>query len=151
MGDETPAATPIEQLSLADIAGLIGGNTELIDFHKARIAELQNEVTRRLGESAQRAYEQAGKESGALSLELQDGLTAKMSIDKKIAWDSAKLMAIAQTMPWDRVEALFKIVFSVPENTYKGVAAADPELQKKLDDARTTTLSPVKITLERSA
>jgi hypothetical protein len=152
MDDPTGTAErPIEELSLSNLYVLEAGLKYQAERVKIDLAAIAAEYARRLGDSAKRSYEQAGKDSGTLSLELQDGLTAKCDISKKVEWDSAKLQAIAQTMPWERVAAIFKIVFAVPETIYKGIAAADPALKAKLDEARTTKLAPVKITLTKEA
>jgi hypothetical protein len=110
---------------------------------------VQAELERRLGASAKAAYDQAGKEHGTLSLPLQGGLMAKLDVTKKVEWDSEKLLKLAQTMPWERVTAMFKIVFAVSETTYKGIAVLDGDLKAKIDDARTVKFGQPKIVLVR--
>lgn len=149
--DEKTAERSIGELSL----GELHKNFIILEYQAQRIkieaAQITGEIHNRLAASAGRAYEQAGKEHGTLSMPLQDGLTAKCDIGKKIEWDSAKLQAIAQTLPWARVCAIFKIAFAIPETTYKGIAAVAPDLRAQIDEARTVKLAPVKITLVRDA
>ena len=58
-------------------------------------------------------------------------------------------MAIAKELPWDRVEAMFKIEFSMLESIYKGVAAFSPDMRQKIDEARTTKIGEPVVTLSR--
>ena len=140
-------AEALARLSLQDIyARRTAAVTEMAHM-KAAVDELNAEIQRRFEASAVSAFGQAGKDSGQLKLSLQDGFALECKIDKKVEWDSDKLMAVAQTMPWDRVQAIFKIAFAVPEKIYGGIAAVDPGLKAKIDDARTVKLSPVKVTL----
>ena len=117
--------------------------------NKAWVASLNGEISKRLGESVLKSLADDGRVHGTVNLFLQDGVTAKGVVDKKVDWDSAKLLAIAQTMPWDRVAAIFKITFSVPEKIYDGIKAVDDELGKRIDGARTTKPSAPKITLSK--
>lgn len=146
-----PAADmPIEEVPLDVLRAMQLAAAARMDSAKADIAGIQAEISRRLGESVKRAFEQAGKEHGTLTLPLQDGLTAKCDISKKVDWDSAALMAVAQTMPWDRVNAIFKIRFEVSETVYKGIEAADPDLKGRIDKARTVTFGTPKIALAKA-
>ena len=122
-----------------------------LDAAKAEVARIKTEVSTRLASSAAAAFIQADKTHGTMSLPLQDGLTAKIDIKQTVKWDSAKLLALAQALEWDRVTALFKIELSIPEAIYKGVAALSPELRTKIDAARTTTYAPAAITLTKEA
>lgn len=117
---------------------------------KEKADALKEELARRLASSAAAAFVQADKQHGTVNLPLQDGLKAKVVIDRDIEWDSDKLLEVAQTLPWERVRAIFKIAFSVPEAVYKGIAAVAPELKEKIDAARTTKFKPAKITIEEA-
>lgn len=105
---------------------------------KSLVAEIGAEASKRFGASAVNALKQTGKDHGSIILPLQDGYAVKAELRRTIKWDSAGLMAVAKTLPWDRVEAMFKIEFSMPEAIYKGVAAFSPEMREKIDAARTT-------------
>ena len=55
----------------------------------------------------------------------------------------------ATTMPVERARTIFKFAVSVPEKIYDGIKAADPELGKSIDSARTTKQGAIKITLTK--
>lgn len=108
---------------------------------KVEVTNVVTEVARRFAGSISQALTQADKTHGTVSLQLQDGYSVKGDIKQKVDWDSDILMALAQTMPWDRVEKIFKIKFSMSETIYKGLAAASPETVAAVDKARTVTLA----------
>lgn len=145
-----PEPTEHSAMSLPQLHAALDFRTKEMTDAKARAAIIAEEIYNRLSSSAVQAFEQAGKSHGQMKLPLQDGLAAEVKIDRKVDWDSAKLQAVAQTLPWDRVAAMFKIVFSMPEAIYKGVAALDPDLRAKIDAARTETFAIPKITLVRT-
>lgn len=116
---------------------------------KLRKAALREELSRRFAASGIQALAQQNKEHGTTTLELQDRFKVKVERKQEVKWDSAALMAVAQTLPWERVRQLFKIDFSMSETIYKGIAAAAPELREKIDAARTTTLKEPTATLIR--
>lgn len=142
-------APAFERASLSELLQLQDGYTSGVASLKTKLDMVKAELARRYAESAKQALEQLGKDHGSGKLALQDGFVAKYKVDQKIEWDSDALMAVAQTLPWERVQAIFKIVFSVPEKIYAGIAALSPELREKIDAARTTTLKPAAITLEK--
>ena len=123
----------------------------VLDVAKLEAARIKQEIGDRLSTSAAAAFIQADKTHGTMALPLQDGLTAKVEIKQTVKWDSAKLLAVAQTLPWERVTALFKIDLSMSEAVYKGVAALSPEMRERIDAARTTTLAMPAITLTSAA
>lgn len=118
---------------------------------KGRALRVQQELQVRFAESAKQALAQADKTHGAISLPLQDGFTVKADVKQTVKWDSGKLQEVAQTLPWERVNALFGITFKMSETIYKGVSALSPELRKQIDAARTTTIAEPAITLTRAA
>lgn len=118
---------------------------------KVDAAALQLELQRRFAGSVGQALQQKGKEHGSVTLPMQDRLRLKAEVKQEVKWDSAGLMAVAQTLPWERVRQIFKIDFSVSETIYKGIEAAAPELREKIDAARTTSLKPAKIIIEKEA
>lgn len=139
----------IESLSIAALFALQKlTETKAVEV-KAQAAEVAAEISRRFADSAKQSLTQAGKEHGTITLPLQDGFIVKGKVDKKVEWDSAKLQAVAQTLPWERVAAMFKIEFSMPEAIYKGIAAFSPEMRAQIDAARTTTYSEPKLALSK--
>lgn len=145
-----PAATEHAAMTLPQLHAALEFRTKEMTDAKARAAIIAAEIHSRLESSAKQAFEQADKTHGQMKLSLQDGLAAEVKIDRKVDWDSTKLQAVAQTLPWDRVKEMFKITFSMPEAIYKGVSALDPELRAKIDAARTETFGIPKITLVRT-
>ena len=136
-------ATLSDLLAEQDAAAMAMANA------KARQANVAQELQGRYAESAKQALEQAGKSHGAISLPLQDGFGIKADSKQTVTWDSDALQAVAATLPWERVVALFKIKFSMSETIYKGVAALSPELRAKIDAARTTKIAPPAIVLTK--
>lgn len=120
----------------------------LADF-KARANAVDGEIGTRTAEAVKAIVAASGKTHGVINAPLLmcNSLTAKVDISKKVDWDTGKLMAIAQTLPWDRVKAIFKIDFSVSETIYKGLEAAAPELFKQIEAARTVKYGEPKLTL----
>jgi hypothetical protein len=114
---------------------------------QAGVTAIHAELQRRLAESAKRSLDQLGKSHGSVTLELQDGFSAKTETKQTVTWDSEKLQAIAKTLPWERAVAIFGIKFSVSETIYKGISASDPALGARLDDARTTKVGEPSVVL----
>jgi hypothetical protein len=133
--------------TLPELHKLLSDREKELLSAKFRVGAVVEEITKRLADSAKAAFEQADKQHGTVNLPLQNGLTAKCEISKKVEWDSDKLMDVAKTMPWDRVVKLFKIAFAVPEKVYDGIDAVDPALRQKIDKARTVKYGSPKITL----
>jgi hypothetical protein len=152
MADVEPVeqSTAYEALSFAELKRESENFAMQITAAKLEVSAIADELARRLAPSASKMLIESGKTHGTVNLSLQDGLVAKCVVDKKVEWDSEKLLGIAQSMPWDRVRAIFKIVFAVSETTYKGIAAADPALQARIDEARTTKYGAPKITIEEA-
>lgn len=92
----------------------------------------------------------AGKEHGETSFE-EDGAKFTVGADKKVKWDSAKLMAIAQTLPWQQAVSMFKITFEMQETKYKALVdnvqsgLVSQDLLDKINDARTVEIGEVKL------
>ena len=137
-------------MTLPQLHAALEYRTKEMNDAKARAAIIAAEIHSRLELSAKQAFEQAGKTHGKMTLPLQDGLVAEVDLPRTVKWDSEKLQAVASTLPWERVAAMFKIAFSMPEAIYKGVSALDPALRAKIDDARTEVYGAPKITLARA-
>ncbi len=135
------------KLSLGDLRRLQDDFEKTAAEAKRCVGSVKEELARRYGESGKHALAQAGKDHGSTQLALQDGFFAKVDVKQEVKWDSAKLMAIAQTLPWERVQALFKIDFSMSETIYKGVGAAAPDPAERIEEARTTILKPPVVAL----
>lgn len=90
------------------------------------------------------------KDGGSTTVELF-GAKFNVEAEKKVKWDSAKLQALAATMPWPMVNAIFKIKFEIAEAKYKdlvtnaGAGMFDPAILKAINDARTVEIGEAKI------
>lgn len=117
------------------------------DF-KARQGALETELAKRMEPHVTAARAAApDKQHGTFNAAVTNTVSAKIEVKKTVDWDSAKLMAVAQTLPWERVSAIFKIEFSVSEKIYEGLQAAAPELAKQIESARTVKYGAPKVTL----
>lgn len=145
--DKTDIAPALERASLSELLDLQDGYASGAANLKSKLDLVKAELQRRYSESAKQALMQNGKTHGSGKLELQDRLALKYDVKQEVKWDSAVLMGIAQTMPWERVKGIFKIEFSVSETIYKGIAATDAELLKRIDAARTTKIKEPALTL----
>lgn len=150
MANQT-ADMPIENVSIASLLVMQTMAKDATEKAKAATTAVATEIARRYADSVFHSLNQSQKSHGTVSLPLQDGITLKGEIKRTVKWDSEKLQAVAQTLPWERVAAIFKIEFSVPEAIYKGIAALSPELRNKIDAARTTKLAPATASLVKDA
>lgn len=139
--------TDLKAATLPELKNLLAVNADLKAKIKVVDDRINQEIADRLGVSVRAAYQQQGKDHGTVRLPLQDGLTLKADVTKTVKYDGAQLLAIAQTMPWERATSIFKIDVGLSETTYKGIAAVDPDLKKKVDAARTEKLGEPKLTL----
>jgi hypothetical protein len=146
--DQPDIAPALERASLSELLQLQDGYDSGAKSLKAKLDTVKAEIARRFAESAKQTLAQKGKTHGSGKLELQDRMAVKYDVKQEVKWDSDALMAVAQTLPWSRVQQLFKIDFSMSETIYKGLAAIAPEdLMAKIDDARTTKIKEPSLTL----
>jgi hypothetical protein len=129
-------------LNDAELALAIDRQREEVRAAKWRLLELENEMQVRQEELAAQVLDAAGKVTGSLSF-AHTGLRFKAERVKRVTWDSDKLKALAATMPWDHVEKLFDIKFTVPERIYGAIHS--PELLSKLDECRTTQVGELEV------
>lgn len=146
---ETNESVDLAGLGYSQIYAQIDSTKREFDSAKARLAKLHEELEARLGNAARKMLADGGKASGTVNMPLQGGLTAKVEVPKKIEWDSDKLFDLATAMSVERARSIFKFAVSVPEKIYDGIKAADPELGKSIDSARTTKQGAIKITLTK--
>lgn len=110
-----------------------------------KIARLNKELTIRVHETVKAAYADAQKEDGTLTVKSVPGVVVKGSISKKVEWDQTKLMALASTLPWDKVQHYFKLEFSVPEAIFKAVEPGP--MRDALVAARTVKRGDLSVTV----
>jgi len=111
----------------------------------AVLADIQNEIDRRFSNAGKLALDTAGKDYGTITREVENGYKIKADIKQTVKWDGAALQAIAADMTWEKIQHWFKIDFSVPEAKFKAIEPGP--FRKAIEKARTTKLSPIKITL----
>lgn len=127
---------------------------------KAEVKEVDDELAARYGEFAAKCFEEDDKKHGQLTVFVpaEPKFSLKAEISKKVVWDSGMLEGIiteqmnAGKLTWPQVQKLFKIEFSIAEKIYSALDAANPDLKKAVDDARTVIYGDApKLTLMRAA
>lgn len=116
-----------------------------IEERKAILQQIDDKISDVLSDIAYKAMEAAGKNSGDVTITPFDGLRFKASVSKTVKYDTEKLMRLASTMPGQKVTQLFKIDFSVSEESYKALQKFEPELAAKIEEARTVKYGAMKI------
>jgi hypothetical protein len=112
------------------------------------IGVYQAEIARRYAEAGRLALEKAGKTHGKVSVDLPGGLKLEAQVSQRVDWDQDKLQSIAKTLPdMATINHYFGIKFNVSEKIYKAIPPGD--LRAKFDEARTTKLGDLKVTLTR--
>lgn len=115
---------------------------------QAIIKEIDGEVSRRYEARVQEALAASGKETGQVTFRSDTGEKLQGEVKKTVKWDSSKLQAVAASLPWEMVQRVFDVKFSVPEKTYS--ALTDESLRKRIEEARTVEHKPqpIKVSLE---
>jgi len=134
------APTEMTVSELRDAASI---QNNIVEAAKARLADVQSELTTRFAEVIKSALEQDGKTHGQHTFE-SEGIKLTSEVRATVKWDSTKLETIARSLPYDQVQRMFKIEFSVPEKSFQSVI--DNNLRTKLVDARTVKYSDPKFT-----
>ena len=134
-------------LGYAALKQVLDEAKEELELQKRWLGLVQDEIDTRLAPSGAAAMQAAGKRFGTINLPIQGGLVAKCEISKKVEWDSEKLIEIAQTMPWERVIAVFNIKFSVSEKIWDGISSLGGPLAERIKSARTVKYGEPKVTI----
>jgi hypothetical protein len=136
--------TKLPRASVPELAD----NIRKLDLAIAKLEEakatIQNALNERTKDQLAAALAEAGKTQGSITVDI-DGVKLNYELKPKITWDSKRLQAVAAEMPWDKVEKIFSIKFSVKETTYK--ALTDDTLIASLNEARTVEHTDPKISL----
>lgn len=140
---KTKASKAIDTLTVSELREAAGIHQTVIDSAKEQMDLIQTELRRRFEPVLAKALAEQDKQHGQTTFEA-DGVKLTAEITARRDWDSEKLKAIARSMPYDQVERLFAIKFSVPEKTF--AAVRDEKLLDQLIDARTVKYSDPKIT-----
>jgi hypothetical protein len=132
----------IDTFTVSELREAASINQSIIDSTKEKMDIIQTELRKRFENRLLDALIQQEKQHGQHTFEV-DGVKLTAEITARREWDSEKLKAIAKSMPYDEVERLFSIKFTVPEKAYNAVR--DEKLLDKLIDARTVKYSEPKI------
>lgn len=132
---------PIEEVSLRELYELLGEAEREAGASAKFLLQIKEEFTRRFEAQVKAAFEAAGKQHGTVTLDLGENLTGKADIRRTVSWDTAALMRVAQSLPWERASKLFKIEFTMPEANFKALENIDPPLAEIVAKARVTKYS----------
>jgi hypothetical protein len=127
---------------ISELKDMAADITETIAYQKNVLEAINAEILGRYHDRFVRELEAAGKTDGEMTREF-DGVRMTFAIKPKVKWDSKKLQAVAATMPWEKIEKVFKIEFSVPERTYKSIT--EDALMEAIKPARTVEYSSPKV------
>lgn len=116
---------------------------------KTKLSEIDGAIVHRTKGLVEQMFTLAGKQSGTVKVAGDDGMVINGEIPKKVEWDTAKLMAVAETMSAEEALEIFDIKFSVPEKKFTSLAGrVDPAAHQAILDARTVKYGDMKISLE---
>lgn len=139
---KTKTKKAIGNLTLAELREVIANNQLIADQAEAEIVEAQAELRKRFEPVLTEYYNSTEKTHGQHTFEV-DGIKLAGEVKATVKWNSDALRGIAQTLPIEQVNRLFKIDFSVPEKVYQSIT--DDKLLDRLIDARTVKYSEPKI------
>lgn len=112
---------------------------------KAKLEEVNADILVMGKPLATAAYEKEGKPDGTVRFASGDKIF-KSEIKKTVSYDNDKLLEIANSIPWQQAQQVFKIKLDVSETVFKKLE--DAALKQRITDARTAKYSEPKITLE---
>ena len=135
----------LRDLSLPKLADERLEIAAILGEYQQSLADIQTEITRRYEGLAALALDEAGKDHGTTTRDLDGGYKLKIERKQTVKWDSAALQAVASEMTWERIQHWFKIAFSVPEAKFNAVEPGP--FKDELVKARTTKLGNVTVTL----
>lgn len=161
--DVPASAAPLRRYHNYPLDQLWGGLVQLkanaADM-KAEVKLIDEELQARFGVFVAECFAEDEKLHGQLTVFIpaEPKFSLKAEISKKVVWDSGMLEGIvsewmtAGKLTWEQVQKLCKIEFSISEKVYSALEAANPELKKAVDDARTVIYGDApKLTLMRAA
>jgi uncharacterized coiled-coil protein SlyX len=136
------ASSP-QSLTLEEIRLSVATQQSIIDAAKAQMDIFNAELRSRFETRLNQALAEQDKKHGQHTFDV-DGVKLTAEVRATVKWDSTKLEAVARTMPWQDVQRVFKVEFSVPEKTFQAIT--DTKLLDQLIDARTVKYSEPKVT-----
>lgn len=143
MDTPTPQMRPLHNLSLAALHDRLIEADEATERAKATKAEIAAELEARFRTAIDAGFTQRVKAHGTVSIDAPEaGFKIKGEIEKAVKWDSAALLASIADMGWEQVRRICKITVEIPEKIWTGLEASNPDLAKKLREARTVAYKP---------
>lgn len=146
-GEETLQTMPTSKL-----IALIQHAEAALAGMKANLSGLNAELAARCGKAVDEKFADANKQHGTVRFAV-DNVALGAEISKKVEWDSAKLMAVAAKLPWEKVQTLFKIEMSMGEKVFAVIdaGAIAPEIVADIKAARVVKYNNPKITIPAPA
>lgn len=151
VSDQTVANIPLAKLLAAQSEW-----ETIASKAKVSLEIIRAELTSRVAVDLDSTVEEAQRQGGTFHF-VHDNILLTAVIDKKVEWDSAKLLPVAGAMDWAIVQKIFKIEFSVPEKVYSVLPAAmsisdeQQVLFKQIEAARTVKYGRPKIAARKPA
>lgn len=111
----------------------------------AELKRIESEILSRFQDEFKDELGRRGQEYGDYSFE-RDDVKLKFSITKTVSWDSEKLASMAEQIPAEIRENLYKIKITIPEKEWSAVAGT--EIEPLLAMARTVKYSETKVSFK---
>jgi hypothetical protein len=146
-----PTVTDMGKFTVSELYEYQTACVAALEEAKADLAEVTSAIKSRFAFAADELYHEAGKMHGTVNLGTGEGFKVQADVSRTVKYDSEKLKSIAATLPWEKVSKLFKITFEVPEKTYTALAAVDPDLYEKIEEARQVRYGDMKLTVTKVA
>ena len=128
--------------SLEELHAILAKQNKVIATAEAVVDGITAELRLRYEVRLADALTEQGKTHGQFSFDA-DGFKLTGEVKATVKWNSDALRGIAQTLPHDQVNRLFKIEFSIPEKNFSTIT--DDKLLARVVEARTVKYSEPKI------
>lgn len=109
------------------------------------LKRIESEIFSRFQDDFKAELGRRGQEYGDYSF-VEDEVGIKFSITKTVSWDSEKLTSMAEQIPADIREKLYKIKVTIPEKEWAAIAGT--EMESLLSMARTVKYSDTKVSFK---
>jgi hypothetical protein len=140
----------LSNLSLAEIAKLRENEAAELNVVKALLANIDDEIAKRLKPTADAAYAAAQKDTGKVTLDVESpGYVASAERDKKVVWEQERMRAIAGGIPWAEANHWFTFKIEMTEAKFKSLPPGD--LRTLVEEARTVIPGDTKVSLKKIA
>lgn len=112
---------------------------------ESELKRIESEILSRFQDDFKDELGRRGQEYGDYSF-VEDEVKIKFSITKAVSWDSEKLTSMAEQIPADIRDNLFKVKITIPEKEWSAVAGT--EIEPLLAMARTVKYSETKVSFK---